>query len=126
MTATPASQQVRVIRHERAKYACPCCDRGLRLAAKPPHVIPEGLLSEAALAWVITLKHLDGLPLYRRAALLGRFGGTDLSRNTRLRDKSGREVHVPAYERLRDDAQFGARLRDILVAGVSTRRYAQG
>ena len=75
-------QQVRVIRHERVKYACPCCDAGLRLAQKPPQVIPKGLLSEAALAWVITSKYLDGLPLYRQAALLGRFGGTDLSRNT--------------------------------------------
>jgi hypothetical protein len=45
-------------------------------------VIPKGLLSEAALAWVITSKYLDGLPLYRQAALLGRFGGTELSRNT--------------------------------------------
>jgi putative transposase len=36
-----------------------------------------------------------------------------------------REVNVPAYERLRDDAKVGARVRDILVAGVSTRRYAQ-
>jgi transposase-like protein len=41
----------------------------------------------------------------------------------RLRDKAGREVHVPAYERLRNDASIGARVRDILVAGVSTRRY---
>jgi transposase len=75
-------QQVRVIRHERVKYACPCCDGGLRLAAKPAQVIPKGLLSEAALAWVVTSKYLDGLPLYRQAALLGRFGGTQLSRNT--------------------------------------------
>ncbi len=75
-------QQVRVIRHERVKYACPCCDGGLRLAAKPPQVIPKGLLSEAALAWVITSKYLDGLPLYRQAVLLGRFGGTQMSRNT--------------------------------------------
>lgn len=42
----------------------------------------------------------------------------------RLRDKNGREVNVPAYERLRDDADIGTRVRDILVAGVSTRRYA--
>jgi transposase len=75
-------QQVRVIRHERVKYACPCCDGGLRLAPKPPQVIPKGLLSEAALAWVITSKYMDGLPLYRQAVLLGRFGGTELSRNT--------------------------------------------
>ena len=75
-------QQVRVIRHERVKYACPCCDAGIKLAARPPQVIPKGLLTEAAQAWVITAKYLDGLPLYRQAALLGRFGGTDWSRNT--------------------------------------------
>ena len=38
-------QQVRVIRHERVKYACPCCDGTLRLAAKPEQVIPKGLFS---------------------------------------------------------------------------------
>ncbi|MBS3998684.1 MAG: IS66 family transposase [Hydrogenophaga sp.] len=75
-------QQVRVIRHERVKYACPCCDGTLRLAPKPEQVIPKGLFSEGLLAWVITSKYVDGLPLYRQAALLGRFGGRDLSRNT--------------------------------------------
>jgi len=76
------SQQVRVIRHERVKYACPCCDGTLRLAPKPAQVIPKGLFSEGFLAWVIASKYCDGLPLYRQAALLGRFGGSDLSRNT--------------------------------------------
>ena len=75
-------QQVRVIRHERVKYACPCCDGGLRLAGKPPQIIPKGLFTESALAWIATSKFDDGLPLYRQAALLGRFGGTDLSHNT--------------------------------------------
>mgnify|MGYP001363501388 CR=1 FL=1 len=75
-------QQVRVIRHERVKYACPCCDGGMRLAARPPQIIPKGLFTESALAWIATSKYLDGLPLYRQAALLGRFGGTDISRNT--------------------------------------------
>jgi transposase len=75
-------QQVRVIRHERVKYACPCCDGSLRLASKPAQIIPKGLFSEGLLAWVITSKYCDGLPLYRQAALLGRFGGSDLSRNT--------------------------------------------
>ena len=75
-------QQVRVIRHERVKYACPCCDGALRLAPKPAQVIPKGLLSEGAIAWVATAKYLDGLPLYRQSVLLGRFGGTDISRST--------------------------------------------
>jgi len=73
--------QVRVIRHERVKYACPCCDQGLRIAPAPLRLIPKGLLTESALAWVATAKYQDALPLYRQAALLGRFGG-DLSRNT--------------------------------------------
>jgi transposase len=73
--------QVRVIRHERVKYACPCCDQGLRIAPAPARLIPKGLLTDGALAWVITSKYQDGLPLYRQAALLGRFGG-ELSRNT--------------------------------------------
>ena len=75
-------QQVRVIRHERVKYACPCCDGGLQLAPRPAQVIPKGLFTESALAWMATAKYIDGLPLYRQAALLGRFGGTDISRNT--------------------------------------------
>lgn len=75
-------QQVRVIRHERVKYACPCCDGTIRLAPRPAQVIPKGLFTEGALAWVVTSKYLDALPLYRQAALLGRFGGTDIARNT--------------------------------------------
>ena len=75
-------QQVRVIRHERVKYACPCCDAALCVTAKPAQIIPKGLFTESALAWMITAKYEDGLPLYRQSALIGRFGGTDLSRNT--------------------------------------------
>jgi len=73
--------QVRVIRHERVKYACPCCDQGLRTAVAPQRLIAKGLFTANALAWVATAKYQDGLPLYRQAALLGRFGG-DISRNT--------------------------------------------
>ena len=43
----------------------------------------------------------------------------------RLRDKSGREVNVLAYYRLRDDANIGTRVSDIMVAGVPTRRYEE-
>lgn len=75
-------QQVRVIRHERVKYACPCCDGTIRLAARPAQIIPRGLLTEAAQAWVVTAKYDDGMPLYRIAALLARFGGSGLNRNT--------------------------------------------
>ncbi|MBI5920996.1 MAG: IS66 family transposase [Betaproteobacteria bacterium] len=74
-------QQVRVIQHQRVKYACPCCDESIKVAPAPGRIIPKGLLTESALAWVVTSKYMDALPLYRQAALLGRFGG-DLSRTT--------------------------------------------
>ena len=53
----------------------------LRVTPAPARIIPKGLLTETALAWVATAKYQDSLPLYRQAALLSRFGG-DLSRNT--------------------------------------------
>lgn len=74
-------QQVRVIQHQRVKYACPCCDESIKVTPAPTRIIPKGLLTESALAWVVTSKYMDALPLYRQAALLGRFGG-DLSRTT--------------------------------------------
>jgi transposase-like protein len=46
-------------------------------------------------------------------------------RKPRLRDKArGCEVDVPAYECLSRDSRAGKRVRDILIAGVSTRKYA--
>lgn len=74
-------EQVRVLQHHRIKYACPCCDQGLKLAPVPARIIPRGLLTEAAQAWVITGKYQFGMPLYRTAALLRRFGG-DIASNT--------------------------------------------
>lgn len=74
-------QQVRVIQHQRIKYACPCCDLGIKTTPAVPRIIPKGLLTESALAWIVVSKFADALPLYRIAALLHRFGG-DLSRGT--------------------------------------------
>ncbi len=33
------------------------------------------------------------------------------------------EVEIPAYRRLHDEARLGGRVRDIVIAGVSTRKY---
>lgn len=74
-------QQIRVIQHQRVKYACPCCDGGIKTTPAPARIIPKGLLTESALAWCVTAKYQDGLPLYRLAGLVHRFGG-DLSRGT--------------------------------------------
>lgn len=74
-------EQVRVLQHHRIKYACPCCDLSLKIAPTPARIIPRGLLTEEAQAWVITGKYQFGMPLYRTAVLLRRFGG-DIVSNT--------------------------------------------
>ncbi|MGU8077258.1 IS66 family transposase [Burkholderia pyrrocinia] len=74
-------EQVRVVQHQRVKYACPCCDLGIKVTPAPTRIIPRGLLTESALAWIITGKYQYGMPLYRQATLLRRFGG-DISSNT--------------------------------------------
>ncbi len=74
-------EQLRVIQHQRVKYACPCCDLGIKVTPAPARIIPRGLLSESALAWIATGKYQFGMPLYRQAGLLRRFGG-DISSNT--------------------------------------------
>jgi transposase len=74
-------EQIRVIQHQRVKYACPCCELGIRVTPAPPRIIPRGLLSDSALAWIVSGKYQFGMPLYRQAGLLRRFGG-DLSSNT--------------------------------------------
>lgn len=74
-------EQVRVIQHQRVKYACPCCDLGIKVTPAPPRIIPRGLFTESALAWIATGKYQFGMPLYRQAGLLRRFGG-DISSNT--------------------------------------------
>lgn len=74
-------EQVRVIQHQRVKRACPCCDLGIKVTPAPPRIIPRGLFTESALAWIATGKYQFGMPLYRQAALLRRFGG-DISANT--------------------------------------------
>lgn len=96
-------QQVRVIQHQRVKYACPCCDQSIKVTPAPTRLIPKGLLTESALAWVVVSKFADALPLYRIAALLRRFGG-DLSRGTLAASvvRAGTAVQ-PLINLMRDD-----------------------
>ena len=43
----------------------------------------------------------------------------------RLRGRAGGEVAVPAYAQLREHPDLGRRIHDILVSGVSTRKYGR-
>jgi transposase len=64
----PAS--FKVLKHVRHKYGCPKCDHDgynpqIAAAAKPPQPIDKGLAGPSLLAYVITSKLGDHLPLYR-------------------------------------------------------------
>lgn len=73
--------KVRVLKHIRYKYACKHCDTPPEVAAMPPQPIPKSQASPGFLAYVITSKYADALPLYRQCHILKR-GGVEYARNT--------------------------------------------
>lgn len=73
--------QIRVIRHVRLKYACPCCQQTMKTAPLPAHPIPKSMASAGLLAHIAVAKYADALPLYRQATQFERLG-IDLHRAT--------------------------------------------
>ena len=71
--------KVQVIRHIRKKYACPCCDGAIKTASMPAQPIPKSQASPGLLAYIITNKFVDALPLYRQEQIFDRIG-VELSR----------------------------------------------
>lgn len=59
--------QLRVLRHERPKYACPCCHEGVKIAPPPAQLLPKSMASPSLLAHITTAKFVDGLPLTRQS-----------------------------------------------------------
>lgn len=66
--------QVKVIVHQRLKYACPCCESHIVTANKPKQPIEKSIASPSLLAYVATQKFCDALPLYRQSAIFKRSG----------------------------------------------------
>jgi transposase len=58
--------QIRVLRHIRPKYACPCCRQTVRIAPVPPAIFPKSIATPSLLAHITTAKFVDGTPLYRQ------------------------------------------------------------
>ena len=80
----PAS--FKVLRHVRHKYACKRCEQEatatpISTAAKPPQPIDKGLAGPGLLAYVITSKLGDHLPLYRLEHIFER-QGVSIARST--------------------------------------------
>lgn len=66
--------RIKVLRHRRLTYACPCCHQYLVTADKPGQPIPKSMASASLLAGVATGKYVDGTPLYRQVAGFQRMG----------------------------------------------------
>jgi transposase len=67
------------IEHVRIKYACKHCERNaenprIELADKPSQPIEKGMAGPGLLAYVVTSKYADYLPLYRLQNIFGRNG----------------------------------------------------
>ena len=66
--------KIRVIRHKRLKYACPCCDKHIVTADKPKQPIEKSIASPGLLACIAVQKYADALPLYRQSEMFKRIG----------------------------------------------------
>ena len=74
------------IQHVRKKYACPACEGNgdnprIEAAAKPEAAIAKGLAGPGLLAYIVTSKFSDYLPLYRLEDIFER-QGFEISRAT--------------------------------------------
>ena len=70
-----------ILEHIRPAYACPCCQQGVTMAAKPAQPIEKGLAGPGLLAQVAVSKYCDHLPLYRQERIFARLGA-EISRKT--------------------------------------------
>jgi transposase len=76
--------QVKIVQHARFVYGCRNCEKNsievpIKTAKAPRPVIEKGLASPSAVAYVMTMKFVDGVPLYRQEQHYARLG-IDLSR----------------------------------------------
>ena len=72
---------VQVIKHVRRKYACEQCENGVKTAPRPAVLLPKAIASGNTMAYVITAKYADGMPLYRLSDILKRYN-IELPRQT--------------------------------------------
>jgi len=72
---------VQVIQTIRKKYACKVCEETIKTAPLPAVLLPKAIASANTMAYVITAKYADGLPLYRLSEILKRHR-IEMSRQT--------------------------------------------
>jgi transposase len=73
--------KLQVIQHVRKKYACKSCEETIKIAPTADTLLPKAIASANTMAYIITAKYADGLPLYRLSTILKCYG-IELSRQT--------------------------------------------
>lgn len=71
----------KVIQHVRPKYACQHCQMGVSIAPMPKQLLPKSIAGPGLIAYTITAKYIDHLPLYRQEQIWRRYG-IEMPRNT--------------------------------------------
>jgi len=114
--------QVKLVKHVRYVYSCRRCElkevsTPVVTAPAPSPVIPGSLASPSAVAYVMSQKYADGLPLYRQEEQLSRLG-VELSRQTMTNWVicAAERWLSPLYDRLHEHLLR----RDILQADETT------
>ena len=96
-----APAELFVRRTIRPKYSCPSCHDGVASAPSPAQAVEKGLATEGLLAYVLTSKYVDHLPLYRMESILARHGA-EFSRTTMCEWVAAcADALQPIYEHLR-------------------------
>ena len=100
--------QVSIVKHVRYVYSCRHCEQHeittpIQTASLPNPVIPGSLASPSALAYIMSQKFGEGLPLYRQEQQWERLG-VEISRQTMANwlIKASERWLQPVYERMRD------------------------
>lgn len=99
------------IEHVRKKYACSHCDHEgvgaqIAVAEKPAMPIEKGMAGPGLLAYIVTSKYADFLPLYRLENIFERIG-CEISRST-LSVWCGdvADLILPLYERMAERVRY--------------------
>lgn len=66
--------QIKVIQHVRPKYVCKSCESHISMAPMPWVLLPKSIASAGLVAYTITNKYVDHIPLYRQEAIWQRYG----------------------------------------------------
>jgi transposase len=66
--------QLSVVQHVRPKYVCKPCQENVKISPMPTLLLPKSLATPELVAYTITAKYCDHIPLYRQQAIWDRLG----------------------------------------------------